>query len=96
MAILTANSEKLAELRARTDCELAAHVRAKLNSAVHLACQAEHERRSAHWEAAEEYQRKWEAVIAEVKQLLPLLKKNGNPAYENPKPARAGSRQRSR
>jgi hypothetical protein len=57
--------------------ELAARVRAKLNAAIQLACQAEHERRSCRWESAEVYQRQWEDVMDEVKRLLPLVRKNG-------------------
>jgi hypothetical protein len=57
--------------------ELAEYVRAKLNLALHLACQGEHERRSGHWAAAEDYQRQWEVVMAEVKRLLPLVRKSG-------------------
>ena len=57
--------------------ELAEHVRAKLNLAIQLACEAEHERRSCHWESAKAYQRQWEEVMAEVKHLLPLMRKSG-------------------
>jgi hypothetical protein len=57
--------------------ELAKQVRAKLNLAIQLACEAEHERRSCRWESAEAYQRQWEEVMAEVKRLLPLVRKSG-------------------
>jgi hypothetical protein len=57
--------------------ELAEHVRSKLNLAIRLACEAEHERRSCRWESALEYQRQWEEVMAEVKRLLPLVRKSG-------------------
>jgi hypothetical protein len=57
--------------------ELAEYVRGKLNLALHLACEAEHERRSCRWESAEVYQRQWEAAMAEVKRLLPLVRKSG-------------------
>jgi hypothetical protein len=50
--------------------KLAEYVRAKLNLAIQLACEAEHERRSGHWQAAVEYQRQWEEAIAEVKWLF--------------------------
>jgi hypothetical protein len=59
--------------------ELAAYVRGKLNLALHLACQGEQERRSGHWASAEEYQRKWEETIVEVKRLLPLVRESGVP-----------------
>ena len=54
--------------------ELAECVRQNLKLAVSLACQGEQERRLRRWESAQEYQRKWEEVIAEVKHFLPLLK----------------------
>jgi hypothetical protein len=57
--------------------ELAEYVRAKLNIAIQLACEAEHERRSCRWDGAEMYQRQWEEVMAEVKRLLPLVRKSG-------------------
>jgi len=57
--------------------ELAEQVRAKLNAAIQLACEAEHERRSCRWESAEMYQRQWEEVMVEVKRLLPLVRKSG-------------------
>lgn len=57
--------------------KLAEYVRDKLNLALSLACHGEQERRSCHWASAEEYQRQWEEVIAEVKRLLPLVRKNG-------------------
>jgi len=57
--------------------KLAKYVRGKLNLALSLACHGEQERRSCHWASAEEYQRQWEEVIAEVKRLLPLVRKNG-------------------
>jgi hypothetical protein len=55
--------------------ELADYVRGKLNLAVSLACQSEQERRSGHWASAEAYQRQWEDVMAQVKRLLPLVRK---------------------
>jgi hypothetical protein len=63
--------------------ELAQYFRGKLNLAVSLACQAEQERRSGHWTSAEEYQRKWEEVMAEAKRLLPLVRKSGVPLLES-------------
>ena len=54
--------------------ELAEYVRAKLNLAIQLACEGEHERRSGHWESAESYKCRWEEVMAEVKRLLPVLR----------------------
>ena len=57
--------------------ELAEYVRAKLNHAIQLACEAEHERRSCHWQSADGYQRQWEEVMAEVKRLLPIVRKSG-------------------
>ena len=75
--------------RTETDpLELAEHVRAKLNLAIQLACEAEHERRSCRWESADEYQRQWEKVMAEVKRLLPLVRKSGVSLFAtgNPQP----------
>jgi hypothetical protein len=66
-----------AELPAMTDRQLAEYVRGKLNLALSLACQGEQERRSCHWASAEAYQRQWEEVMAEVKRLLPLVRKSG-------------------
>jgi hypothetical protein len=57
--------------------ELAEHLRAKLNLALRLACEAEHQRRSCCWESAEVYRRQWEDVMAEVKCVLPLVRKSG-------------------
>lgn len=57
--------------------ELAEYVRGKLNLAFSLACQGEQDRRSGHWASAEEYQRQWEAVIAEVKRFSPLVRASG-------------------
>ena len=57
--------------------ELAKYVRAKLNLAIRLACEGEHERRSGHWESAEGYKCRWEEVMAEVKRLLPVLRNSG-------------------
>ena len=57
--------------------ELAECVRAKLNLAIQLACEGEHERRSGHWESAEGYKCRWEEVMAEVKRLLPVLRNSG-------------------
>lgn len=57
--------------------KLAEHVRAKLNLALRLACEAEHQRRSCCWESAEVYQRQWEKVMAEVKCVLPLVRNSG-------------------
>jgi hypothetical protein len=57
--------------------ELAEYVRQKLNVAMSLACNGELERRSGRWESAEQYQRKWQEAIAEVKRLLPLMRKRG-------------------
>lgn len=82
-------SEKLAELRAKTDRQLAQYVRSRLDLAVSLAFQGEQERRSGRWASAEEYRRRWEEVFAEVKRLLPLLKKGGVPLYATePEPSR--------
>jgi hypothetical protein len=83
--------------RIETDpAELAEHVRAKLNLAMKLACEAEHERRSCRWDSAEEYQRQWEEVIAEVKRLLPLVRKNGLSLFPTEKPQSSRSRQKGR
>src|SRR5215475_4709531 len=70
-------TEKLAELRAKTNRQLAAYVRAKLNLAVQLACKAERERRAGRWNSAEQCQRQWEGLTAEVRRLLPLVRFSG-------------------
>ena len=72
--------------------ELAEYVRGKLNLAFSLACHGEQERRSGHWASAEEYQRKWEEVMAEVKRLLPLLRKSGMSFFATDKPFTVRSR----
>lgn len=90
------SSEKLAELPAKTDRQLAEYVRSKLNLAISLACQGEQERRSGHWASAEEYQRKWEEAIAEVKRLLPLVRKSGMPLYATEEPEPPRSRKKGR
>jgi hypothetical protein len=69
-------TEPLAELRAKTDGELAESVRDKLNLALSLACQAEQARRAGHRSAAAEFQRRWKETIAEVSRLLPLVGKS--------------------
>jgi len=68
--------EPLAELRAKTDRELAEYVRDKLNLALSLACQAEQARRAGRRSAAAEFQRRWKETIAEVSRLLPLVGKD--------------------
>ena len=65
------------EATAEDAAKLAEYFRGKLDLAVSLACQGEQERRSGHWASAEEYQRRWEQVIAELKRLLPLVRKSG-------------------
>jgi len=87
---------QLAALREKTNRELAQYVRSKMNLAVHLACQAEHERRSGRWEAAEEYQRRWEAAFGEAKRLLPLVRRSGVGLYEDPKPTGPRPRRKPR
>jgi hypothetical protein len=57
--------------------ELAEYIRVKLNLAIQLACEGEHERRCGHWESAEGYKCRWEKVMAEVKRLLPVLRNSG-------------------
>ena len=57
--------------------ELAEYIRAKLNLAIQLACEGEHERRSGHWESAEGYNCRWGEVMAEVNRLLPVLRNRG-------------------
>ncbi len=76
--------------------ELVEYVRGKLNLAVSLACQGEQERRSGHWASAEEYQRKWVEVMAEVKRLLPLVRKSCVSLFPTEKPQLLGSRQKPR
>jgi hypothetical protein len=75
--------------------QLAGYVRKKLGLAVSLACEAEQARRSGHWAFAEEYQRQWEVVIAEVKRLLPLVRQSGVSLFgtgnrEQPRSGRTG------
>jgi hypothetical protein len=74
MSVLTDFKTMLTRLHAD---ELAKYVRAKLNLAIKLACEGEHERRSGHWESAEGYKCRWEEVMAEVKRLLPVLRNSG-------------------
>jgi hypothetical protein len=78
-----------------TDLALAENVRGKLNLALSLACQGERERRSGHFASAEEYQRKWEQVIAEVKRLLPLVRKSGVSLFPTEKRQSSRSRQKA-
>lgn len=81
--------------RIETDpVELAEYVRGKLNLALHLACGAEHERRSCRRDSAEEYQRQWEEVMAEVKRLIPLVRKSGVSLFATEKPQSHRSRQK--
>ena len=83
------------EATAEDAAELAKYVRGKLNLALHLASEAEHERRSGHWAAAEGYQRQWEEVMAEVKRLLPLVRKSGVSLFATGN-SLSGSRQKRR
>ena len=87
---------ELAELQAKTDRQLDEYVRGKLNLALSLACEVEHERRSGHWAAAEEYQQKWEEAIAEVKRFLPLVRTSGVSLFATEKPQSFRSRQKRR
>ena len=80
----------------REPAELAKYVRGKLNLAVSLACQGEQERRSGHWASAEAYQRKWGETIAEVKRLLPLVRKSGVSLFSTEKLQSSRSRQKGR
>lgn len=79
-----------------TDRELADHVRGRLNLAVNLACQSEQERRSGHWAAAEQYQQQWEHVMAEVKRLLPQVRKSRVSLFEKEKIQPLRSHQKAR
>jgi hypothetical protein len=74
--------------------KLAEYVRCKLDLAVDLACQGEQERRSGHWAAAEEYQRKWEKAIGEVNRLLPLVRMSGVSLFAAERPERPRSRRK--
>lgn len=76
--------------------KLAEYVRGKLDLAVDLACQGEQERRSGHRASAEAFQRKWEEAMAEVKPLLPLVRKGGVSLFPTEKPQSLGSRQKRR
>jgi hypothetical protein len=76
--------------------ELAEYVRGRLKLALSLACEGEHERRSCHWQSAEGYQRQWEDVMAEVKRLLPLVRKSGVSLFPTEKPQSSRSRQKGR
>lgn len=84
------------EATAEDAAELAKYVRGKLNLAFTLACQGEQERRSGHRASAEAYQRKWEETIAEVKRLLPLVRKSGVSLFPTAKPQPSRSRQKGR
>lgn len=86
-AVAPAPDERIEE----DPAELAAQVRVKLNAAIQLACEAEHERRSRHWDSADEYQRQWDEVIAEVKRLLPLVRKSGVSLFATERAGRARS-----
>jgi hypothetical protein len=79
-------AEKLAELRAKTNRELAEYVRSKLNLAVQLACKAERERRAGRRESAKQCQCLWEGVTAEVKRLLPMVRAIGVRLFAPEKP----------
>ena len=68
--------------------ELAEYIREKLNLAIQLACEGEHERRSGHWESAEGYKCRWGEVMAEVKRLLPVLRNSGVSLFETVQSAR--------
>src|SRR5260370_23013320 len=78
------------EATAEDAAELAEYVRGKLNLAFSLACQGEQERRSGHPASAEAYQRKWEEAMAEVKPLLPLVRKGGVSLFPTEKPQSLG------
>jgi hypothetical protein len=80
--------EKPAEFPAQPDHELTEYLWGKLTLAVSLACQGEQERRSGHLASAEESQRKWGDVMAEVKRLSPLVRKSGAPSIATEKPPR--------
>ena len=82
------------EATAEDAAKLAKYVRGKLNLAFTLACQGEQERRSGHWASAEAHQRKWEAVMAEVKRLLPLVRKSGVSVFATEKREPLRSHQR--
>jgi hypothetical protein len=84
------------EAVAEDAAEVAEYVRGKLDLAVDLACQGEQERRSGHRAAAEAYQRKWEDAIAEVKRLLPLVRKSGVSLCPTAKPQLSRSRKKGR
>lgn len=60
-----------------TDQQLAGYFRDRLDLALSLACQAEHERRRGRRKSANAYHRRWEEAMAEVKRLSPLLKQTG-------------------
>jgi hypothetical protein len=74
--------------------ELAEYFRGKLDLAVSLACHGEKERRSGHRASAEEYQRQWEQVIAELKRLLPLVRKSGVSCFPTEIPQSSSSRKK--
>ncbi|MGO9229839.1 MAG: hypothetical protein ACLQKA_11625 [Bryobacteraceae bacterium] len=83
-------SGPLAALHAKTDRQLSEYVRNKLNQAVSLACRGEQARRAGRRVAAKELQRRWEETIAEVRRLLPLVRKGDNSLLgtKNAKPSR--------
>jgi hypothetical protein len=82
------------ETTAEEAAKLEEYFRGKLDLAVSLACHGEQERRSGHRESAEEYQGQWERVIAELKRLLPLVRKSGVPLIATEKPQSLGSRRK--
>jgi hypothetical protein len=90
----SAAAARLPELPAMTDRELGEYVSGKLNIAIQLACEAEHERRSGRWASAEAYQRQWEDVMAEVKRLLPVVRNSGVSIFPAQQSARSRQRQK--
>ena len=91
-------TDRLAPTTAELDLEevaerqLAEYVWGKLTLAVSLACQGEQDRRSGHWASAEESQRKWGNVMAEVKRLSPLVRKRGSPSFASEKLPHCGQK----
>jgi hypothetical protein len=84
------------EATAEDAAKLEEYFRGKLDLAVSLACQGEQERRSGHRASAEEYQRQWEQVIAEIKRLLPLVRKSSVSLFPTAKHQPSRSRKKGR
>ena len=64
--------------------QLAGYFRERLKLATALACRAEQERRFGRYASASECHEQWETAIAEIKQLLPLVRESGVTVFVSP------------